>query len=402
MDAVVRSDATTAVSSPWRITNCGKDSEPNSSARVSAASDMCCRSRLVRLHCRLGCVDSKPRRDGRDTTSEGDERTWAACAGSESDETDDDERPRRRRRVCSDMVPDANRMLGLTLEVEEQSAVADCGVQLWRGALLLTDWLLHCEHSSLELGAEPRIAACDKRNPRLAVGIELGCGVGLCSIVLSRLCRTVYATDLPGRVLPICARNVERNTASVLDDTLQGQSDAVRIRALNWNDADALFSRTRCRHGCTVSGHAAGYGATSRRFPLCGEWSMQETDADMLSQLSVVIAADVLYDAATTVAFVRLLPQLLITSSDSKAQNAPSQRQRWLWLSLERRIVFSVAQLRAHSPAVELFFDLVDADGRFTATQIPTADIPQRCIEYDRTPQLELWRIEPKALRKPA
>jgi hypothetical protein len=119
----------------------------------------------------------------------------------------------------------------------------------------------------------------------------------------------------------------------------------------------------------------------------------------------------VLYDAAATVAFVKMLSLLLLGStaegstgtSTTKADAASQVQvpQRWLWLTLERRIVFSMAEQRAHAPAVELFFELLEADGRFAATQIPTESIPQRCMEYERTEQLELWRIEPVAGWRP-
>ena len=395
MHAVVHSDATTARTT----TTTPVDAEQN---------DGRCR-RLLRVRCRLGDlnVDGSARRrtPHDDEASSGiDKGTGAARSAdtseSEGDAADDDEPPRRRRRVCNTHVAVANatvapdvadcgveQLLGLTLEVEQQSTVSNCGVQLWRGAFLLADWLLHCEHNRY---AEPGAALSDTHISSLAVGLELGCGVGLCSIILSRLCGTVFATDLPGPVLPICARNVERNTASVVSDGAHEQSTRVRVRSLDWHDVQALSLLGR--QGL-VSEHTL-VAAASQRSTLNGEWAMRETDADALSQLSVVVAADVLYDAPATVAFVRLLPLLLLGGGST--HDSPTPVRRWLWLSLERRIVFSVAERRAHAPAVELFFELLEADGRFSAKQISAAEIPQRCIDYERTPQLELWQIQPK------
>ena len=382
MHAVVHSDATTATTTVTPV-----DAEQN---------DGCFR-RLLRVRCRLGDlkVDGSARRRTRDDdpSSGVDTVTGAArSTGSESegDAAADDEPPRRRRRVRNSRVADhgAEHLLGLTLEVEEQSTVSNCGVQVWRGAFLLADWLLHCEHK--RCAELPGAASDDTDMSKLAVGLELGCGVGLCSIILSRLCGTVFATDLPGPVLPICARNVERNTASVVSDGAHEQTACVRVRSLDWNDVQALSPLGR-------SEHTGGVAPASQRCTLSGEWAMRETDADALSQLSVVVAADVLYDALATVAFVRLLPLLLLSSGNRNTHESPRPlRSRWLWLSLERRIVFSVAERRAHAPAVELFFELLEADGRFSAKQIPVADIPQRCIDYERTPQLELWQIQPK------
>ncbi len=332
------------------------------------------------------------------STSAGGRWTGAARASSESDDdaVDGCRPPRRRRRTDTDSVTHTTDMLGLTLEVEEQSTVADCGVQLWRGAFLLADWLLHCEHNPSAVCMEPVPSACGLRTPKLAVGMELGCGVGLCSIVLARICDTVFATDL-GPVLTMCARNVDRNTPSVVIDGSCEPSISIRVRSLDWRSIDV--SSPLGRQACQVpQEHAADVAAGTDGPTLLAsdEWTIRETDADALSQLSVVVAADVLYDASATVAFVRLLPLLLLSTASHTTQDTPPRRRRWLWLSLERRIVFSVAERRAHAPAVELFFELLEADGRFTATQISTTDIPQRCIDYERTPQLELWQVEPK------
>ena len=79
----------------------------------------------------------------------------------------------------SDRAPAARASVGtahtdevLTLLHAGESSVAGCGVQLWRGSLLLADWLLDCAHGW------PR---CETEMPAYseAVGLELGCGAGL-------------------------------------------------------------------------------------------------------------------------------------------------------------------------------------------------------------------------------
>lgn len=354
---------------------------------------------MTAILCRMQATARSPHRRhtrGSDCSPSADRWTWAGHASHSDDDAADDLPPRQRRRTDTDRVPAATDLLFLTLEVEEQSTVANCGVQLWRGALLLADWLLHCEHNPSAACKEPLTGTSSAQTPGLAVGMELGCGIGLCSIVLSRLCETVFATDLPGPVLPICARNVDRNTPRVVIDGTCEQSTSIRVRSLDWRNADGL-SPLGQQASQVPSERAADTCSASNRLTLTDEWAIRGTDADALSQLSVVVAADVLYDASATVAFVRLLPLLLLNTLSSNTQDAPPRRQRWLWLSLERRIVFSIAEQRAHAPAVELFFELLEADGRFTATQIPATDIPQR-IDYVRTPQLELWRVEPKTV----
>jgi hypothetical protein len=107
--------------------------------------------------------------------------------------------------------------------------------------------------------------------------------------------------------------------------------------------------------------------------------------------LAIIVAADVLYDDAATVALVRLLPALLRPAArleptaaaererESEASSQQQQQQQQqppsqtrgcgrhgsggggggvLWLTLERRTVFTLAERRAHAPAVELFFEV--------------------------------------------
>lgn len=306
--------------------------------------------RLVRLSCRVGPV----------ATCGGDEAAGAAAAhpaaaalpgsaaASGSDEEthgrdDEDAQPPRRRcklfhgTAVREADPDDE--FALTLEVVDESTVAHCGLQLWRGALLLADWLLHCD-------VHPD-----------AVGMELGSGLGLCSILLGRLCRTVFATDMRCPGLLFLKRNVARSVTS-------SSASDVRVRDLNW---------------------AKPWPPEYRTDSDADMWTFRPADAAAVADVSVFIAADCLYDTAATKEFCRLLPLILLPGSG-----------RWLWLSLERRIVFSIAERRAHAPAVELFFDLLREDGRLVATQIPIDTIPQRVVEYERTPQLELWRVEPR------
>jgi hypothetical protein len=298
--------------------------------------------------------------------------------GEEPSESDDeDARPPRRRRKLSRDGGGAEDGFALTLEVVDESTVADCALQthtqasivcglcalsdsfacdsrqLWRGALLLGDWLLHCDV------------------PPDAMGVELGAGLGLCSILLGRVCRTVFATDMRGPGLLFLKRNVARSLTS-------GSESDVRVRDLNWS-----------------KNWPPEYRAPDRD-PDADEWNFRQADAAAVADVSVFLAADVLYDTAATVAFCRLLPQILLPAARPDVPG-PENAGRWLWLSLERRIVFSVAEQRAHAPAVELFFDLLREDGRLVAMQIPIDTIPQR-IEYERTPQLELWRVEARSM----
>eukprot|EP01083_Nonionella_stella_P134195 408294_1 len=108
-----------------------------------------------------------------------------------------------------------------------ESSLNSVGTQLWRAAFVLTDLLVS-------------MRACISG----ATVLELGCGVGLDSVVAARLgAGTVFATDGPLDVLNLCARNVRMN-AKCSDDSdmskptkitnIPIESSWVRVRQLDW------------------------------------------------------------------------------------------------------------------------------------------------------------------------
>ena len=122
--------------------------------------------------------------------------------------TDDDETPRRRRKRAR---------TGRTITVvhASQTTLEDVGQQLWRGSLLLSDWLCH-----------------NKAALQGAVVVELGCGVGLCGVVLETLAgiKAVYLTDRDASILDVAARNLELNK-----HLRAGAGPACRLRELDWS-----------------------------------------------------------------------------------------------------------------------------------------------------------------------
>ena len=103
-----------------------------------------------------------------------------------------------------------------TVEVEHKlhTHLAQVGLQVWRGSLLLADWLLH-HHSCL----------------RDTLLLEVGSGTGLASLMAARCGAKVLATDLDDpEVLELIQRNVSRNKT-----LLRGE---VTVAALDFRDQE--------------------------------------------------------------------------------------------------------------------------------------------------------------------
>lgn len=88
-----------------------------------------------------------------------------------------------------------NRTLENITEHKKSTILSEVGLQVWRGAFLINDFIL----SNRELFSNKRI-------------IELGSGVGLTSILASIYAKKVICTDLNiGGILDLIKRNVELN-----------------------------------------------------------------------------------------------------------------------------------------------------------------------------------------------
>ncbi|XP_047497097.1 methyltransferase-like protein 22 isoform X2 [Penaeus chinensis] len=103
-----------------------------------------------------------------------------------------------------------NKKEGVVL-IEQQSATTLdlVGEQVWRGALLLADFILH----------HPEIF----KNANI---LELASGVGLTSIVASMIAKKVLITDVDrGDIFSLIDRNFKRNKALVKAETLVKEID---------------------------------------------------------------------------------------------------------------------------------------------------------------------------------
>lgn len=141
-----------------------------------------------------------------------------------------------------------------TIEVEHANSTVLklVGLQVWRGAFVLADFIFHNRHDF----AEKNI-------------LELGSGVGLTSIAAGIFCKQVICTDVDvGEILQVIRRNVERNRKLIRND--------ITVMELDFNAV---------------------------------EFSSEVTEA--IEASDVIIAADVIYDDDLTEAFVRVLDHIM-------------------------------------------------------------------------------------------
>lgn len=230
-----------------------------------------------------------------------------------------------------------------TVRIEHTMATVldDVGKQVWRGALLLADWVL----------SEPGAFAG-------ATVLELGAGTGLSSIITASVAKRVYCTDVGEDLLSMCERNVSLNK-----HLTQQNGGEVRVRQLDWLQRDL----------CTDS---------EQEF----SWSEEEVD-DLYDHTTVIIAADVVYDDDFTDAFFRTLYQLC-SSFNHNCE---------VYISLEKRLNFTLRHMDVCCEAYEHFrLCLQQLQGlpgppAFSVQRVAPS-FPQR-LAYERVEQLELWKV---------
>ncbi|KAJ9575930.1 hypothetical protein L9F63_007242 [Diploptera punctata] len=202
------------------------------------------------------------------------------------------------------------------------------GRQIWRGALLLADYILHHRETLL------------KDNSIL----ELGSGVGLTSIVAAMYAAQVICTDIDvGGILDLIRANAARNSKLIKANFIVLGLD---FFANNWSSN--LESK--------------------------------------LTNVTVILVADVIYDNDVTEAFVNTLQRIL---------NTPPAKT--VYIALEKRYVFTIADLDSVAPCYEFFLQCLNTarakppGSLWQMEQIPI-DFPQY-FNYERVKELVLWRI---------
>ncbi|KAF0876624.1 MET22 protein, partial [Crocuta crocuta] len=294
--------------------------------------------------------------------ADGTDTTGRAGPGAQLDE-DGDLDVERRPRAASDPEPAGpprDKVHPMILTQEEEDTLADgagegrpqdiiriehtmatpledVGKQVWRGALLLADYILFQR---------------DLFQGRTV--LELGAGTGLASIVAATVARTVYCTDVGADLLAMCQRNIALN-----GHLTAAGGGVIKVKELDWLQDDLC---------------------TDPEVPF--SWS-QEDISDLYSHTTILLAAEVFYDDDLTDALFTTLSRLA-----HKLKNACTAI-----LSVEKRLNFTLRHLDVTCEAYEHFRSWLQrlekrADSRLRFAVEPVeASFPQ-LLAYERTRQL--------------
>jgi|TARA_B110001469_G_C9636153_1_gene319027 predicted nicotinamide N-methyase len=167
----------------------------------------------------------------------------------------------------------AGRSGALKLRHALATPLPDVGLQVWRGALLLCDYLL----------ARPALVSG-------ATILELGAGCGLCGLLAAGTARRVFVTDNVEGVLANAQANVELN----------GVEAVARVRTLDWAEpvlpSDATEEEAQPSAHCHPAGDDAGGAPSAGARPAAVDpfaWSAEERAE--LRDCNLVLAADCVY-----------------------------------------------------------------------------------------------------------
>ncbi|UYV65624.1 hypothetical protein LAZ67_3004897 [Cordylochernes scorpioides] len=243
-------------------------------------------------------------------------------------------------------------LLSLELEHAGATRLAQVGLQVWSGALLMADFLL-----SRPLTAE--------------VLLELGSGIGLCSLLAAPLASTVLCTDISQEgILETSLRNVESNgghnvLVRELDWKTAPSSGLLTDAASPWGwspgDVEKLRQVTTaiaadaCNHSLQVS-------------------SSQFVKAGVVADLRPLVFSDMIYDNTISQAFLATLIWLQTSFSLTT-----------VFLTTEKRINFSLDILDETAVYYDFFFsELQSKYPQWRAVLCPQ-DFPQCSSLYERS-----------------
>ncbi|KAK4020298.1 methyltransferase-like protein 22 isoform X1 [Daphnia magna] len=207
------------------------------------------------------------------------------------------------------------------------------GLQVWRGAFLLADFLLH--HATKE-DTDFKICKDD-------IVVELGAGTGLTSIVAGMVAGHVVSTDISkGNILSLIDTNIKQNSKWIT-----GQVEAMELDFCNSNYSEKLVG--------------------------------------LLQNSKLLLAADVVYHDDLTDAFLSTLKKLMGMG-----------RPKTALIALEKRFVFTLSDLDVVAPCYNYFHEnLLQEFNSYDIVQLDTSQITQYFC-YERVKELVLFKIQEK------
>ncbi|KAF8658508.1 hypothetical protein HU200_058963 [Digitaria exilis] len=252
----------------------------------------------------------------------------------------------------------------LTIQHGVTSSLKCVGLQVWKAALLLADFVLHKSFTSSNFDG--------------VTAIEVGAGTGdnpwfcLVGLTLARVARRVFVTDRGTDILDNCTANVRMNSGKLKFDEAK-----VCVRELDWKMSWPPPVGTS-----DPSDQSLSYS-----------WSAHEIEE--AEKAAVLFAADVIYSDDLSDLFFDTVKKLMSRGA-----------KKVLYLALEKRYNFSLDELDVVANGYahfRSFFatqeehgdgDAVKRDGLgLVGKQIDLAEVPQYIREYERGKDLEIWEI---------
>lgn len=187
--------------------------------------------------------------------------------------------------------------------------------------------------------------------------MELGAGVGLTGIAAGMYAHRCVCTDINlGGILELIASNIRRNQRRRDGPIAARPLDAMHVMELDFK-----------QNG--------------------GGWSPALLDA--IRRTDVFLAADVIYDDELTDALIGTIDQLL-----GQPSLRPGAAGKTIYIALEKRYVFTLADMESLAPCYEYFLvgiERLRRERRWRFESVPI-DFPQY-FEYERVKELVLLRL---------
>ncbi|CAF3793493.1 unnamed protein product [Rotaria sp. Silwood1] len=230
--------------------------------------------------------------------------------------------------VDDDGDPDLCRpeRIDLTLVHRNETNVSECGYQLWNGALLLCDYILTNQTRFL--------------NKTI---LELGAGIGLCSLIASRFVSKIICTDYDNDLLEVIKQNIEINNVVC-------KKECIEIQKFDWK---------------------------------------QFNSNEINNHIEIIFAADVIYDDDLTDALFNVFTKLFQDKLNLHS----------IYITIEKRINFYLDTLSVQCPAYEYFLEKLNQFKiNFPLLIIEEINTDLKSIKqctkiYKRTKELLLWHI---------
>ncbi|KAK1602646.1 hypothetical protein QYE76_027285 [Lolium multiflorum] len=245
----------------------------------------------------------------------------------------------------------------LTVQHSITSSLQSVGLQVWKAAMLLTDFVLHKSFTSSEFDG--------------VTAMEIGAGTGLVGLAQARVARKVFITDRGTDILDNCLANVRLNSS-----TLKIDEAKIHVRELDWKTSWPPPVGTR-----DASDPSSIY-----------LWAASEIEE--AEKATLLLAADVIYSDGLTDLFFNTVRQLMSRGA-----------KKVLYLTLEKRYNFSLDDLDVVANGYKHFRTFfVVQDGRgglnnaaskpgLVGERIDLGKVPQYIREYDRGEDLEMWKL---------